>query len=292
MAARHDPKSRSARAVESFQSLHKNLGVQQSNLYDRLGPELRALWRIGGDDLLSDVRRKVIAALQEVVAEVGSGEDLETVVSYRYNYSLPPEVSKLALGTRELRLQRLKGPGFSPRNVLRIIKPFQEEMRKRLTRPLPLTVDTTAPEGLATPVAETRVPGSGRPTRTRLATSVRRMNSPAIALVDEALRNFLSGDVYEPRPAGGRVIVNTETGDWLCVFSDVDRLTVYRDAVGADWSHPPLAKTGREIILEIVRSGQRVGILCDPSPRLGGSSQETLMLPPDEVWRLGGTTTG
>lgn len=330
MAAWHDPKTLSARAVEKFQSLHKGLGVQDPKLRQRLGPELRALWQIQDDDGLPDVRRKVIAVLREVVAEVGGGENLETVVSYRYNYALHHEVSKLALGGRESRLNTLKGAGFSPRNVLRIIEPFQDEMRRRLSRPLPRAVTAAAPEGPAqvagtqvptvpfvagpfvagptTATAETgvcaqigrgpspptfgRIGNGGRAPHTRLARSVRQMNTPAITLVDEALRNFLSDKVYEPRLGSGRATVNTEIGDWLCVFSDVDRLVVYRDAVGADWSHPPLAKTGAEIVLEIVHSGQRLGILCDPSPRLGGSSQDTLMLPPDEVWRLGGPTTG
>jgi hypothetical protein len=276
------PEQRNAllkRAEKSFASIHKGLGVRRPDLRTRLGPELRTLWQVADLDSPQVVLAKTVIRLEDLLTEL-SDDSLSMVVPTSYNFSLDLETSRLPLSGRQKSLATQEGESLSERTVQRRIEEFQTAMGERLRR----CFDPIPQERVEVTILREQRPISrdqrtNAPRAQKVCRSVQRLYSQ-VDPAEEAIHDFLGAQVHIPTPA---VVSTFAFGRWLCVFSDGERLTTYRQATNAPWTTRPAVRTGADLARQISADLPGVGILLNPAPRRDGDPGDTLMLPPETV---------
>lgn len=279
MLGNEQKEARIKRAQDHFASIQKGLGLRRPDLPHHLGPDLCRIWRIADIDEVQVVRAKAIIRLEDLLDEL-SDPALSRVVRTSYNFSLDPETSHLKLSARQGALAAQERERYSSRTIQRLTQQFQRQMLLRLRTPFDdlssVRIDSTLrrEQQFALPNARSRsqqIP--------MVCRSVQRLYS-RVDPAQEAIREFLGAEVHVPT---SRAVNTSTSGNWLCVFSDSERLDRYRRATSAPWTALPEVTTGADIARRVSVRMPGVGILLNPSPHRGGNPYDTLMLPPETV---------
>lgn len=264
-------------ASEALAVLHKGLGVRCANLYQRLGPELRAAWAISGRDP-QRVRAQVEHRLEVSLRDLAD-ERLVLIARVCFNLHPDPALSGLKLGRRQVELAHRLGVGW--RTVQRMqTEEVVPQVRTCLGRPWPAGTVTERP------AAEPPRPRSGG------FDAVRALRDPR-SLAQRAVQQFLDHEVHVPCARTGGLVAIRLAGAaaWVCAFTRADRLEDYRRNAGADWAPDGRRMRGADLARAAGSIAEPMGILLDPHAGEGSDLTGTFSIPPDLTARIGDAAT-
>lgn len=119
-----------------LRGLSQGAGVCQSDLYERLGPELRQLWAIELDDATA-VRETVTARLEELISGLKNLKELDRVKSSaRLSFNLPAASNRETSVLKQRHQMHSSKSGFSVETIRRdfdhALEALEGEIHKRL----------------------------------------------------------------------------------------------------------------------------------------------------------------
>jgi hypothetical protein len=269
-----DGKDPLKKVKDAVRRLPKGLGIRRGDIRAWMGPELCARWGIAPDDSIEVVRAKIVIRLEDVMVTM-SDPLMVAAVKTSFNFSLDHATGNLLLGKRSEALQAQGSPGLSMRNISRLLEKFLLEVDRSLAYALGAIPAARIQHVIARERRPQYPPGS-----IDLEGKVRGLWKPKDP-VEEAVDAFLAAEVHTPRTKSNRPATagTSDSGDWLCVFTDRRRLDAYRQEVRPPWSIESEIKKGAELVLDLTRQGNRAGIVVNPSPKLGEITPDNLLLP-------------
>jgi hypothetical protein len=258
--------------------VHKGAGIRKDGLHRSLGASLRAIWQIDNKATATQTREIVLLRLKAVL-DTFTMLELPEIVWTAYNLGAGSLDSGMTKRLEELGKDGAKG--FSLSSCHRKLAEFREAVIRSFEREQPLLRETDL-RNASLWLQENARPDHSVSSRessgvTNLYNTIRGMRDPEQAVIDQLLQVRICGLA----DSGGKLIPARlgADGDWVCVFTDEYLFREYRAAAKANWPHT--SKPGHEIIREAARGS--MGVLINPSHRLGTGIDATLPLPSKRV---------
>ncbi|ACU34201.1 hypothetical protein Amir_0232 [Actinosynnema mirum DSM 43827] len=267
------------RAIDRACSLHKSTGVRRTGLDRALGPELRALWGVGGSDSPDRVRAKAVLQLERVFA--GLDPVVAAVARGWFNTSLDPAWWELNLTGRKRRLR--EGLDLSQRTLERR---FGDEAQPALIASLRAGPAPVPPADVLARLDAERRAVAGDPPDDGADERIGRFREPVPPL-EQALRFAREEPLHGLRDREGRPVVLDAGGHgaWMPVFSTRARLREYLLANPA-FDGFAFTSTGPKLAAELTARHPGTGLAVNPVADPEGNLGRTFTLLPEQVWEL------